>query len=486
MDHLLSRRNLLRGGVMLGASALAYRLGLMSAIAQTTTGDYKALVCIFLGGGNDALNMVAPYAGSEYDAYKLARPNIGLLDKSDGTKRLVMLPFAAAPALPLGFGFHPNFAAANFQTARNSPYVTIPGLNDLYGAGKLAVVANVGTLLRPFKDKTDYRNNPGERPKSLFDHNIQTNTWQEMGLDEGWGNGLGKVLAARAGFTTPQPLVPILLNVAGGGSVYLTGTAPYISLPPGAQDGKLRLNGFHYSTAADQARLTALRNIYRIASPDPVVHAISDRTDKAISDGQSASDALANAAALITTPFPMGNFGDQMKQIATIIAARSDLSQNKRQVFFASIGGFDTHDLQSTSQPELMKALNDGLAALHNSLAALGVADSVTSFTLSEFGRTIQNSGDGTDHAWGSHALVLGGGVNGGKMYGKYPSLVLGGPDDVESGAQARGRLLPSTSVDQYAATVCKWFGIGSGEMASFLPNLSRFAPTDLGFMKPV
>ncbi|MBC8139906.1 MAG: DUF1501 domain-containing protein, partial [Armatimonadetes bacterium] len=174
----------------------------------------------------------------------------------------------------------------------------------------------------------------------------------------------------------------------------------------------------------------------------------------------------------------------QMRQIAAIIAARNDLSQNKRQIFFASLGGFDTHDLQLNTHPNLMKTLNDGLAALHASFAAQGLNEDVTTFTLSEFGRTIQNADAGTDHAWGSHALVLGGDVNGGKMYGKYPSLVLGGPDDVDTGSNARGRLLPSTSVDQYAATLCKWFGISSSEMESFLPNLSRFSPTDMGFMK--
>ncbi|MBC8139420.1 MAG: DUF1501 domain-containing protein, partial [Fibrella sp.] len=185
MEHILSRRNLLRGGVMLGATALAYRLGLMSALAQSTSGDYKALVCVFLNGGNDALNMVAPYADGAYGAYQTARPNISLLRQDDGSGRAVMLPFASAPALPVNYGFHPNFRDTNFQTATNSPFVNLPGLSSFYAAGNMAVLANVGTLLRPFASKTDYRNNPSARPRSLFDHALQTDTWQDMGLDEG-------------------------------------------------------------------------------------------------------------------------------------------------------------------------------------------------------------------------------------------------------------------------------------------------------------
>lgn len=483
MDHLFSRRSLLRGGVRLGATALAYRLGLMSAMAQTQNGDYKALVCVFLNGGNDALNMIAPYESGAYQTYFNARPHVALLRTNDGSGKATMLPFKSAPGLPLNYGFHPNFGDASFQTANGSPYSTLPGLNALYNSGKMAAVCNLGTLLRPFASKTDYRNSPNERPRALFDHNTQTDTWQDMGLDSGWGNGVGRVLAARAGFSTPAPLVPVLLNVAGGGSVYLAGSEPYISLPPGSQNGRLKLSGFSGS-ATDQARLAALRDIFRIAHPDPVVHALSDRTDRAIDDGNAASNALVNAANLLTTPFPTGGFGSQMKQIAAIIAARDGLSQNKRQIFFASLGGFDTHDNQLGTHPNLMKTLNDGLAALYASLNAQGLADSVTSFTLSEFGRTVQNADAGTDHAWGSHALIVGGAVNGGKLYGTYPSLVLGGADDVDTGSNARGRLLPSTSVDQYAATLCKWFGISADEMATFLPNLYRFAPTDLGFMK--
>ena len=482
MDHLFSRRSLLRGGVRLGATALAYRLGLMSALAQTQTGDYKALVCIFLNGGNDALNMIAPYEAGAYQTYYNARPNVALLRTNDGSGRATMLPFASAPGLPLNYGFHPNFSDAVVPTTGGAT-ATLPGLNALYNVGKMAAVCNIGTLLRPFASKTDYKNSPNERPRSLFDHNIQTDTWQDMGMESGWGNGVGRILAQRAGFSTPQPLVPILLNVAGGGSLYLTGSEPYISLPPGSQNGKLKLSGFSGS-ATDQARLKALRDIYKIAHPDPVVQVLSDRTDRAIDDGNAASDALVNAANLLTTPFPTSNFGNQMKQIAAIIAARDGLSQNKRQIFFASLGGFDTHDNQLNTHPNLMRTLSDGLAALHASLAAQGLSDNVTSFTLSEFGRTIQNADAGTDHAWGSHALVVGGAVNGGKLYGTYPSLILGGADDVDTGNNARGRLLPTTSVDQYAATLCKWFGISTSEMATFLPNLSRFAPTDLGFMR--
>jgi uncharacterized protein (DUF1501 family) len=454
--HVLSRRDLLwRGTQAVGAAVLASRFGMLSALAQTTNpfADYKALVCIFLNGGNDALNMIAPYDQTLYTPYYNARPTIAL-------DRATMLQVNSGGQGV--FGLHPN----------------LTGIQTLYNQGKATVVCNVGTLLRPFADKNDYKNNPNARPKSLFDHGIQTDTWQALGTLDGWGNGIGAVLQQLA--VQPSPIIPMLVNVTGGSSVYLAGTAPYITLPPGSQNGTLRLQGFGTSTA-EQARLTALRNIYKVAHPDPVVKAINERTDKAIADGQAASDAL--AAANITTVFPTTGLGNQLLQIAKIIKARADLGANKRQIFFASIGGFDTHDAQLSNHPNLMKQLNDAVVAFYAATQELGLADKVTTFTLSEFGRTVQNSGDGTDHAWGSHALVVGGGVQGGRFYGAFPSLVLGGPDDVDTGTSARGRMLPKIAVDQYASTLAMWFGLDVTQVRTFLPNIDRFSGPNLGFM---
>ena len=476
MEHMFSRRSLLlHGARTLGAVSLVSRFGILSAMASASaksdpplhpidprlaTPPYKALVCIFLAGGNDAFNMVAPYEQSIYTPYFNARPTVALPRTGAGA----MLPIASVAQGAQDFGLHPNLTL----------------LQPLYNQGKVAVVANLGTLIQPIKDKAEYAAKPQYRPKSLFDHGIQTDTWQELGADEGWGNGIGKILELRA--ANPNPTIPVLVNVTGGASVYMTGTAPYITLPPGSQNGRLLLQGFTTS-ASDTARMNALRALYRIPHPNPVVKAISDRTDKAIDDGKTASDAL--AAATITTVFPNTGLGNQMKQIATIIKARNSLNANNRQVFFASLGGFDTHENEATTHPSLMQQLGDAMAAFYQATVELGVDTQVTTFTLSEFGRTIQNSGSGTDHAWGSNAFVMGGGVQGGKFFGTYPSLVLAGPNDIDTGANARGRMLPTTSVDQYAATLCKWFGISFSDMSTFLPNLGKFSPTDLGFMGP-
>jgi uncharacterized protein (DUF1501 family) len=461
MPNIISRRELLvRGGTTLGAAALASRFGLISAMAQTTGwGDYKAMVCIFLNGGNDSFNMIAPYEQSLYTPYYNARPTIALTQAQ-------MLPIASSLGGSLTHGLHPNLG-----TVLNS----YPSMHNLYNAGKIAVAANVGTLIRPIQTKAEYAANPSWRPKSLFDHGIQTDTWQYVGADEGWGNGIGKILTQYA--VNPNPTIPVLVNVTGGASVYLTGGSPYITLPPGSQNGSLTVQGF---SSANDPRLLALRELYKLNNSDPVVKAINDRTDKAITDGQVASNALATAT--INTVFPNTNLGRQLKQIATIIKARNDLGANKRQVFFASLGGFDTHDAQLTNHPALMQQLGEAMSAFYKSTQELQLENQVTTFTLSEFGRTVQNSGDGTDHAWGTNAFIMGGAVKGGRFYGTYPSLVLGGPDDIDT-TNPRGRILPKTSVDQYAATLCKWFGLSLSDMRTFLPNIDKFSPQDLGFM---
>jgi uncharacterized protein (DUF1501 family) len=483
MEHMFSRRALLlHGARTLGAAALVSRFGTLSAMAQQTGDDYKALVCIFLNGGNDAFNMVAPYEPTLYAPYYNARPSPGSGLPSIALPREgpgAMLPIPGVVGGTNLYGLHPNLNNL-------LPLYTTPQSQTL--PPPLAVVANVGTLLRPIASPTVYRSTPSLRPRSLFDHGIQTDTWQEVGADEGWGSGVGRILEQRAinhvpGATVPVPTIPVLVNVTSGASVYLTGEAPYITLPPGSQGGRLTLQGFGTNpTGATLARLNALRELYRIAHPDPVVKAISDKTNKAIDDGRIASQVLGSTT--LNTVFPATGLGNQLKQVAILIKSHQQLGANRRQVFFASIGGFDTHEDQLTNHPNLMRQLGDAMAAFYAATVEIGMAPNVTTFTLSEFGRTVQNSGSGTDHAWGSHAFVMGGAVRGGQLYGQYPSLVLAGPDDIDTGVNARGRILPRTSVDQYAATLCKWFGLSYDDMLTFLPNLGQFSPNDLGFLQ--
>lgn len=454
MAELMTRRRLLYTGgrAALGAAALVSRLGMVSAFAQGAggSGDYKALVCIFLNGGNDAFNMVVPYAQSEYDYYAQVRPTVALA-------RAGLLPISPASA-GRQFGLHPN----------------VPELAALWGQQKLAVLCNVGTLIAP-TTKNEYRTNPLVRPRSLFDHSIQQESWQGFNDAIGWGNALGTIAQG----LNDQARLPLLVNVAGGSAAYLAGTDPYITLPPGAS---LTLQGFT-SSAQSTARYNALRQLLGLSDNAALVNVVSDKTARAIDDGKTASDALGSAT--ITTVFPNTSLAKQLLQIAKIIKVRATLGQQRRQLFFASLGGFDTHATQNASQPGLMTTLSQSIKAFYDATVELGVSGNVTTFTLSEFGRTVQNSGDGTDHAWGSHALIVGDSVRGGDFYGAYPSLILGGADDVDTGTGARGRILPTTSVDQYAATLAAWYGLTSSEIQTVVPNLYRFAPVNLGFMAP-
>lgn len=452
----LSRRELLRHtGVAFGATAFASRFGMLSALAQTTgdnADDYKALVCVYLGGGNDGFNTVAPYEPDEYAYYAQRRPLI----KVD---RSLMLPLAAA-SQGRSFGLHPNLSS----------------LHPLYGQGKLAVLCNVGTLMYPIT-KTEYANNPASRPASLFDHRVQESTWQNLGLDGGWGQGIGTMVRA----LHPAPRIPLLVNVTNKAAVYLAGTDPYVTLQNATG---LLVSGMGNPPAG--TRYQAFRQLQLLPDTSIPVRVVGEESSKAVDDGITASQILGSTS--VATPFPGTGLGSQLKQIAKIISARAALGTNRRQIFFASIGGFDTHATQATAHPNLMTQVGQALRAFYDATGELGVQDKVTTFTLSEFGRTFQQNGSdyvGTDHAWGSHALILGGAVRGGNFYGTYPSIagIIGSALDVDSGTNANGRILPTTSVDQYAATLAAWFGLTPSQIGTIIPNIGRFAPANLGFL---
>ncbi len=482
----LTRRDLLRqGGVALGASALMSRLGMLTAMAQSTGDDYKALVCIYLDGGNDAYNMIAPRdsdaAGSEYAYYRSKRPRVGV-------------PFNDLLGINPGdgghagrtFGMHPNLGTTSVTVGSGT--VTSEGLYPLWQQGRLAVVCNVGTLKYPI-DRNTYVNNPASRPASLYDHRVQKETWQDLSLGQGWGNSL----AGLAKQLHTNPRLPMLVNVTGGSSLYLTGTEPYITV---------QNNGANLIVQTGQAagqlptgsRYAALRQlqVYGMSDNLTLVQGMSDRVARAIDNGEEAFTALAGTTT--ATPFPFGTtngLATQLSQIARIIGKRDTLGTNRRQIFFASTGGFDTHSGQLVSQPTLMRSLSQAMKWFYDEIAAQGLADKVTTFTLSEFGRTFQENSDtnvGTDHAWGSHALILGDAVRGGWFYGQYPPIAgivdPGSPYNVDSGRS--GRFIPTTSVDEYAATLASWFGVRDVDIQAIMPNvgnMDRPRPPYLGFM---
>jgi uncharacterized protein (DUF1501 family) len=424
------------------------KFGLVSALAQGTT-DYKALVCIFLFGGNDSNNMVIP-VDTNYANYATIRANLAIPQAS-------LLPLQVGSAA--NFGLHPNLAE----------------LQGLFNNQKvLAILNNVGTLVQP-TTRQQYQSQKG-LPQNLFSHSDQQNQWQTTQLsglqDAGWA---GRVADKIQPTFNSAALFPPILSVAGS-TIFSTGvtTRPF-TMSPGSTPG---LSGIDTSAAA-QARFLGVQQLLTFDTGISLVQASGAVTGQAIHQSQTLATALKNIPA-IQTVFPASNgLASQLKQVAQVIAARSALGIG-RQIFFCSAGGFDTHSDQLNTQVGLFSQLSPAMAAFYAATEELGVASNVTAFTLSEFSRTFQpGSNGGTDHAWGGHQVMMGGAVKGNALYGTFPTLALGGPDDTGS----NGRWIPTTSVDQYAATLASWFGVASADLPTIFPNLANFQSANLGFL---
>ena len=424
------------------------RFGAMNALAQAT--DYKALVCIFLFGGNDANSMVVPQTTSEYNAYKTIRGSLALPDTN-------------AKLLPI--------------TATNgTPYALTDGLaliHPFWAQGKLAVVANVGMLVQP-TTRQQYTTNAVPLPTNLFSHADQQLQMQagipSSSASTGWAGRVADAVSSMNAGTS----FPASVSVSGPALFSKGNIVQSASLIPGFN---MQLDGFSlWPATAGTARQTALQQILTFNSGLTMIQA----ADKVRQDALSLSALLAGAGAgtPLKTTFPSTSIGQQLLQVAQILQLRSKIGLS-RQVFFASLGGFDTHSGQSWGQWDLLKQVSDGMLSLYNASVEMGIADKVTTFTESEFGRTLQPSGSGSDHGWGSHHIVLGGAVKGGDLYGRFPVMALGGPDD----SAARGAWIPSTSTDQFGATLAKWFGVDANGLNTAFPNLVHFPVTDLGFM---
>jgi uncharacterized protein (DUF1501 family) len=425
------------------------KFGLVSALAQASA-NYKALVCIFLFGGNDANNLLVPNDTAGYANYQSIRANLALAQSS-------LLPLQIGGQA--NFGLHPN----------------LPDLQTLFNTSKspLALLTNVGTLVQP-TTRQNYQSQ-ASLPENLFSHSDQQEQWQTTQLsglpNAGWA---GKMADKIQGMNSGAQFPPIL-SVAGN-AIFCTGdtTRPF-TMSPGSTPG---LSGFSTS-AASQARFLATQQLLTFDTGISLVQAASAVTGQAIQEGVVLAAALKNIPA-IQTVFPANNgLASQLKQVAQVIAARSALNI-QRQIFFCSLGGFDTHSDQLDTQVALYTQLSPAMAAFYQATQELGVSSEVTTFTLSEFSRTFQpGSNGGTDHAWGSHQVIMGDAVKGNAFYGQFPTLALGGPDDTGS----NGRWIPSTSVDQYAATLATWFGVANTDLPSIFPNLANFQTSNLGFL---
>jgi uncharacterized protein (DUF1501 family) len=441
-----NRRSFIRYACLAAAgNAIGLRpFGALNALAQSSPG-YKALVCVFLFGGNDANNTLIPFDVSGYQQYSSLRGDLALAQNT-------LLPLTPAP----NFALNPN----------------LPDIQSLFNNRNAAFVANVGTLVQPLT-RAQYL--AGQTaPTNLFSHPDQQLEWQNAAQSAvtptGWA---GRIADSLAGSYNSNASIPMITSVAGD-TVFCNGNATTpVSISPGNVGAASCSEGSECSArqAAAQALLTLDSGISLIQADDSI-------TTNAYAYAKTLSDAVQSITPLQTV-FPNTSLASQLKQIAQIIQVRSALGV-QRQIFFASLGNFDTHADQITLQSALLAQLSPALAAFYDATVELNVASEVTTFTMSDFSRTFQpNSNNGSDHAWGSHHIVIGGAVNGGQIYGNYPTLALAGPDDSGS----NGRWVPSTASAQYAATLAQWFGVPIASLSTVLPTIGNFSSSNLGFV---
>lgn len=450
-SHSHSRRNFLAGCGALSVANTLPGLGMMAAHAQAAN-TYKALVCVFLYGGSDGNNMIVPLQNAEYTQYQSARPNIAIPQG-----QLVPLPIGGQAR----FGMNPNLQP--LQTAWN--------------ANRLAVVLNAGTLGQPLT-RAQYQAMRNLRPANLFSHDDQQDQQQSAVYTGTSMTGWGGRVADRTQALNPGGLA-VTLNLTGN-DVFLTGAnGPAGNIPNNANTS---LQGFAQNNAADTAKMTALRSLWTMgAASTNKLTAAAAREYRAGIEGNQVLATVANTAnAQTDAAFQNLNTGlaNQLRRAARIIAGRGQTGY-MRQVFMVSMGGYDTHENEIAGQGQRFAELATALAAFDNAMVSSNSAPMVTTFTLSDFGRTLRPTGSGTDHAWGSHFFVMGGAVRGAQTYGTFPTLALGGPDDTDNG----GRWIPTTSIDQYGATLAQWFGVAAGDLPAVFPNLNNFQLKNLGFM---
>ncbi|WP_290663494.1 DUF1501 domain-containing protein [Aquabacterium sp.] len=476
---------------MMGAAApLAMNLAAASALAAPAATDYRALVCVFLYGGNDAFNTVLATddpSWSNYAAVRNQQPESIALLRNAAPNRNAKLgsPEWLGGVLPI--------SAASMQSGRSfAMHPMLGGLQAMFNTSRrLAVVANVGSLVEPLS-KTDYLQGQKRKPKKLFSHNDQQSTWMAMapeGTAVGWGGRLADAVASANNSSLFTAIS------ASGESVWLSGetvrqyqVSPAGPVRMGTQPdstGVSRVYGSDVVGAALERIVTSSRNQHVMAADMAAVNQRSIQAERILS-GALPSEALAPygpASALQYTTLAGGrahnSLAQQLQVVARTIAAHGSLGV-KRQVFFVSMGGFDTHNNQNLGHADLMAKLNHAMQYFDTTLSAMGVAQQVTTFTASDFGRSFTSNGDGSDHGWGAHHLVMGGAVQGGDVHGDFP--VLGKKNqrnnqfDASPDQISNGILLPKVSVDQYGAALGQWFGLSPSQLPEIFPNLANFS----------
>ena len=452
-----SRRAFLRSLGALSAAGVVSNLDLLGGFANVhaQAADYKALVCVFLYGGVDGNSLVVPLDATGYGQYSAVRTAGSGINLASSALHSIQ-PSSRATA----FGLHPQ----------------LDELKTLFDQKKLAVLCNVGTLLRP-TTKADYAAGRN-RPSNLFSHSDQQSAWQAAVYDQTSRTGWGGRLADRIAYANGTAEFPVVTSTAGI-TLFMTGNGGSpLSVPT---SGNFGLQGYNTSNAANNARKAALLQLLDMDRGNLFVGTAADIAGSAIDLSATVNPILSSTASSIQSLFAgqTSSIAQQLLAVAKLIEARAATGV-KRQIFFVSVGGFDTHTNELSVLDNLLGDLSPALKAFYDATAQLGVADGVTTFTLSDFGRTFKPAaGQGSDHAWGNHQFILGGAVKGGDFYGQYPTLQLGGPDDVTN----EGRWLPTTAVDQYAATLATWFGLPAADLSVVVPTLANFPVQNLGFL---
>lgn len=451
-DCNLERRRLLAklGSVMLGSSALyatSARFQLVNAQLPEVN-DYKALVCIFLFGGNDAFNMLIPAGESEYAAYAASRQSLAI-------PQTQLLPITPTQGQGMQWGLHPSMS----------------GVQSLFAQQKMAVIANVGALVEPVS-KAAYQNKTVQLPPQLFSHNDQQTFMQSLQSGSrrtGWAGRAADVLDS---VNINQQLS---MNISVSGSnIWQSGArvVPYSVDPAGIKE-LANLNA-DSADVRERARTQIYQNLLAQQQENIFQRQFARTQSRAWELAGEVKNAL-DAQSPIVTAFPANQIGSGLKMVAQMISARAALGA-KRQIFFVGMGDFDTHGEQLRRHVLLLDQLSSAMQAFYHATVELGVAEQVTTFTSSDFGRTLTSNGDGTDHGWGSHQLVMGGAVKGGNIYGTLPSLAIGSSNDI-----GQGRIIPGIGMDQYAATLASWYGLPANQFGDVFPNLGNFNHLNLG-----
>jgi len=451
MNHNERRRFLKLGTQTIAGAGLALGANPLFTLANAADGglggsDYRALVCVYLEGGCDGFSLMVPTGNSEYQEYASSRGDLAVARDS-----LVGLGGGSAP-----LGLHPSAAS----------------LAPIYDDGRLALISNIGTLIEP-TTREQYENHAVALPAQLFSHSDQSIQWQQLqGSNrgqQGWGAGA-------AGYLSSFQERDYLTSISLAGSNYWqagVGQRPFTM----TESGVLEYAGMDGDSDWQQPRVEAFRRVLENQRRHLFSNAYADLQKRAISVTTELGAVLESNAGLFTEQPPENELAAKLGMVAQLIGAQEQLGL-RRQIFYVSMRGFDVHDSQNRDLPELFSELSAALSFFQGRIDALGRSNEVTTFTASDFGRSLKSNGDGTDHGWGNHLMAMGGAVQGGQIVGDLPRLDINGVDSVHN-----GRILPTLSATQYAATLLRWVGLDDSQLHTVLPNLQNFSTQDLNFM---